>query len=417
MNNICQDTPAPQSSLLSNPISVLFGLLSSGIIGWIFYYVYTLFQQHDWGQAFTKLVCFAIFFALLVILHKRQYRQVINSALLHRLECFLALLALMWIISIMAPKYLEELQNGPRVDIGYTTQNSAIMLFRDGENPYMSETINVRSELKPEHRGFHYGPGMLIGYVGSFVVPNFGYKLSNLAFLLGTMIALVLLVDGSRHAGAGAWERLSNVFIVLSLLLLPERLWYEVFTQGANDIFPIMLLLIGLVLVQKEHWLWAGIIMGFSFATKFSPAAFLLVLFLRKDIQMRFLYGCVVGVTPLMAFMLWDFKSVLNNVFILRFNLGYDSTSLYSLLPKALHYLFPTAQVVAVLILFKKNFTKTLDIDTLILHFSLLLIVIEITFKEMHTNHLIWFYPLLAYVATRYRHRLFAYPRKDFETE
>ncbi len=391
--------------LINHRYSII-AILSTCLLISIFNYLYTLLQAHDWGQAFTKLLCFSAFFSLLFVIYKSKCRISFGGEMAYKLESLLALLVLIFIIFIISPKYLTQLQDGPRVDIGYTTQNSAIMLFRDGKNPYMSETINVRNELKPEHRGFHYGPGMLIGYVGSFIAPNVGYKISNLIFLLGTIVALVVLIDGARETNANIWHRFSDGCIVIGLFLLPERLWYEVFAQGANDIFPIMLLLVGLVFVQKGFLLWAGGAMGFSFVTKFSPAVFLLVLFLRRDISMKFLIGCTVGTLPLMVFLVWDFKSVVENVFILRFNLGYDSTSLYSITPRALHYIFPLIQVLAVLYFLKKNMNKHLGVDALIFCFTSLLIIIEVTFKEIHANHLIWFYPLFAYLAARYRHRL-----------
>lgn len=381
-------------------------LFSTLLVGGFFYYIYTLFQQYDWGHPFTKLMCFAAVFLLLIFLYQKKKNDIDTGNAIAKLELLLALGALVWIIVIMSPKYLTQLSQGPGVDIGYTTQNSAIVLFREHKNPYMSETINIRPELEPKYRGFHYGPGMLIGYVASAYVPNIGYKITNLVFLVGTIVALLLLIDGSRRQGVNYWQRASAMAIVLSLFLLPERLWYELFQQGANDIFPIMLLLLGLVFVQRGYWVWAGIFMGFSFATKFSPAAFLLVLFLRKDIKLNFLIGCCIGASPLMVFMLWDYQSLINNVFILRFTLGYDATSLYSITPAALHYLFPLSQVVALVILMKVNVTRQLEIDRLILHFTLLLIVIGVTFKEVHANHLIWFYPLFAYLATRYRYQL-----------
>lgn len=171
------------------------------------------------------------------------------------------------------------------MDIGYTTQNSAILLFGKGENPYQNQMINVRPELKPAHRGFHYGPGMLIGYFYSAMRPNVGFKVSNLIYFLLTLQALVLLADNKAQP---FWQRVSTALFVITIFLLPERLWYETFLQGANDIFPVMLLLYGLVMVTNEQWFLAGAFMGFSFATKFAPAAFLLVLFLRADMKISF---------------------------------------------------------------------------------------------------------------------------------
>ncbi|MFI5394446.1 MAG: glycosyltransferase 87 family protein [Candidatus Binatia bacterium] len=401
-----EDTSLAPSSVMLKTANGLREIASTCLVGSFLYYIYTLLDQYDWGQPFAKLICFSACFAMFVALHRSKNAQPSASKFYHGLEFLLAVAALVWIIAVMAPRYLTHLENGPRVDIGSTTQNSAILLFRNGEDPYASQIINAKRGLTPEHRGFPYGPGMLLGYALSSIAPGIGYNITSLVYLLATLVTLVLLIDDVRPSGTDVWQRLSGGFIVAGLLLLPERLWYELFRQGANDIFPIMLLLIGLLLVQKKLWFWAGVAMGFSFATKFSPAAFLLVLFLRRDIRPRFLRGCCIGLIPLAAFMLWDYKGVMNNVFMVHFEIRYDSTSLYSITPQALHYLFPAAQLAAILVLLKKNFNRALDFDLLVLHFTLLLIIIEVTYKEIHGNHQIWFFPLFAYLATRYRHQL-----------
>lgn len=325
----------------------------------------------------------------------------------HILEIALFLAVIAWIVSGYAPRYLSQLGKGPRVDIGYTTQNAAHLLFVEGKNPYRSETINVRPELMPEHRGFHYGPGMLIGYFFSAVIPNIGFKVTNLLFFLLTLPAIVMLAD---HHDQPVWRRARSALFAMAIFLLPERLWYETFLQGANDIFPVLLLLYGLLMVKYEKWFSAGIFMGFSFATKFSPAAFLLVLFLRMDLKRNFLLGCAVGALPLWVFFVWDFSALLQNVFILRFNLGYDSTSLYSITPAELHYLFPLIQMSAVVYVLICNFRRKIELDRSILQFTLLLILVEVTYKEIHANHLIWFYPFFAYLATKQREKLVALP-------
>lgn len=44
------------------------------------------------------------------------------------------------------------------------------------------------------------------------------------------------------------------------------------------------------------------------------------------------------------------------------------------------------------------------------MQFMLLLILVEVTFKEIHANHLIWFYPLFAYIAAKHRGKLIDVP-------
>ncbi|CZF78302.1 hypothetical protein GCE9029_00757 [Grimontia celer] len=379
--------------------SVLFSVV-------FIYCIYRLFQTYDWGQPFTKFLCFSGLFALCLTLfrHRQQTQSLPNFLFIG--EALFASLVVIAIFYRMLNGYGDALFTAPTVDIGYTTEHAARLLFLQGENPYLSQEINIRPELAAEHRGFHYGPAMLLGYAPSAFFPGVGYKVMSMVFLAIAAISMCMLIVGNMK-GQSRWQVRSTVLIALMLFFLPERLWYEVFQVGANDIYPVSLLLLGMVFAQRDKWLWAGILMGLSFATKFSPAAFLLAMFLRKDIRMTFLAGCVIGVTPMMAFLVWDYQSLMENVFFLRFGLNYDSTSLYSITPPVLHVLFPLAQLSALVYLLVRNFGRTLSTEETLVCFTLLLIIIEVTFKEIHANHLIWFYPLIAFIVATYRHKLF----------
>lgn len=373
----------------------------------VIYCIYRLFQTYDWGQPFTKFLCFSGLFGLCLFLFKQRQHTTSLPSLFYAGEAVCAALILMAIFYRMLNGYSDALFTLPTVDIGYTTEHAAKLLFVHGENPYLSQHINVRPELATEHRGFHYGPAMLLGYAPSAFFPGVGYKLMSMLYLAVAAMSLCALIARNMNAQP-TWKVSATVMIALMLFFLPERLWYEVFQVGANDIYPVALLLLGMVCVQREKWFLAGFLMGLSFATKFSPAAFLLVLFLRKDIRMVFLAGCVIGVTPMLVFLAWDYNSLMENVFFLRFGLNYDSTSLYSITPPVLHILFPLAQLGAVVYVLVRNLNKTLSIEEILVCFTLLLIIIEVTFKEMHANHLIWFYPFIAFIVATYRHKLFS---------
>ncbi|OEE66085.1 hypothetical protein A1OO_09830 [Enterovibrio norvegicus FF-33] len=385
---------------------------SSFLFSLVFIYcAYRLFQTYDWGHPFTKFLCFSGLFALILTLfnHRTQSDDIGKTMLMTEAVFAMAVLAL--IFARMVPAYGDFIFAAPTVDIGYTTEHAAKLLFLQGENPYLSESINIRPELAPEHRGFHYGPGMILGYAASAYFPGIGYKLTSVAFLAISALALCSLVAGCLTSRSqietNGWQVRSAMLASMVLLFLPERLWYEVFHVGANDIYPVALLLVGLVCVQKEKWLLAGVLMGLSFATKFSPAAFLLAMFLRKDIRLNFLIGCAIGASPLLIFLAWDHQSMIENVFILRFSLNFDSTSLYSITPDVLHVLFPLTQLCALIYFLVRNANKTLSIEETVVCFTLLLMIIEVTFKEIHANHLIWFYPLIAFIVAIYRHKLF----------
>ncbi|MDD1783371.1 DUF2029 domain-containing protein [Enterovibrio sp. ZSDZ35] len=368
--------------------------------------VYAVFQHYDWGHPIIKLLCFTALFALTALMYTHKSQRDGVGSLTLKIEAMFALVLLSVIVVNMLSTYLPYVTAGPTVDIGYTTQRAAEILLLQGQNPYLDQTINIRPELAPEHRGFHYGPGMIIGYALSAFLPDLGYKLTSLFYLAVTAIALCMLISHTLKS-KGKWEVYCACLVAMLLFFMPERLWYEVLKVGANDIFPVALLLVGLVFVQREKWLIAGFLMGLSFAAKFSPAAFLLAMFLRTGINLNFLIGCVLGASPLLAMMAWDYHGLVENVFILRFTLHYDATSLYSVTPEAFHMLFPLTQLGALVYLIRRNMKKSLTIEDVIVCFTLLLIVVEVTFKEIHANHLIWFYPLIAFIATLYRHKVF----------
>jgi hypothetical protein len=103
---------------------------------------------------------------------------------------------------------------------------------------------------------------------------------------------------------------------------------------------------------------------------------------------------------------LWDPLGLFNNVFWIRLTLPFDSTSLYAEIPPAFHFVLPLSLVVAIVFSLYRNARMPVEYENVLVTFTLLLIVGEVTFKEMHTNHLIWFYPLFALILERHRYQL-----------
>lgn len=135
---------------------------------------------------------------------------------------------------------------------------------------------------------------------------------------------------------------------VSALLLLPERFYSELFVVGAIDVLPVFLLAVCLLCLRREAWLAAGLAAGLSFSAKLLPAVALLVLFVRRGTKARFFAGVALGLLPLLAFIAASPKLVFENLFVLLLIKDYDSTSLYSVVPKQLHFLFTVAQLLVV---------------------------------------------------------------------
>jgi hypothetical protein len=243
---------------------------------------------------------------------------------------------------------------------------------------------------------------MLVGYAAGVASPGLGYKLSSLLYLVGTLAGLAAVLWSST--GGGRWARVNTLLAFVSFALLAERGWYELFHQGANDIFPVFLLAMAICCLRAEKRGLAGLFIGLSFSAKFSPAIFFLVALVRKATGRALFVGFLIGCLPVALFLLWDARGALNNIFVVRFLLKYDSTSLYSITPRPLHVLFPICQITAVVATIWCNLRKRLDIDSVIASFVLLLVVQEVCFKEMHANHLSWFFPFVAYLVASRRH-------------
>ena len=354
----------------------------------------------DWGHPLIKFGCLGAIFGLILFVRSRDSATQPSPRVLH-FEVIATTLILVAIVATYARTYRADLFTPPRVDIGYTTVSAASMLIDERKNPYSSDQINRRDDLLPQYRGFHYGPFMLVGYSPSVVAPGPGYKGASIAYLLVSALLLCFLVDHPRATHAHRW---ASVAFVLSMFLLAQRFWYEIFAQGANDIFPVALLLASLLALKSRRYLISGLFLGLSFSAKFSPALFLVITLLRRQLNVALVKGFAVGLIPVLAFIVWDPGGLFNNAFWLRLTIPYDSTSLYSVVPPAFHFVLPLSLLLAIAVSLFRNMAEPIEYENVLCGFTLLLIVGEVTFKQMHTNHLIWFYPLVALIFTRYRY-------------
>jgi hypothetical protein len=187
-------------------------------------------------------------------------------------------------------------------------------------------------------------------------------------------------------------------------MVIPERAWYEITVQGSTDVLPALLILLSLYSVDRKSMMAAGIFASLSFSAKFSPALFFIALFIRRDLDFRFLGGLALGVLPMVVHLAWSGMPMINNVFLFHAMKPFDSTSLYSIAPGGMHFIFPALQMSALLFFILLNFNRELEVRSLAVSYTLLLIVIEMMFKEVHCNHIIWFIPMLALIFSWYRH-------------
>jgi hypothetical protein len=367
-------------------------LLSTAIVFLTYHALFALFHRYDWGQPFVKLACFeTMFLAVAVLPRQRAWSGEREALAVASFELIAACGILAWEVLRAAHLFRVGLHVDMN-DIGGTTDQAARMLFIGHLNPYREPIAAIGND--PAYFGYKYGPMMIIAYALAGVLPNgAGVKITN-AIYLAVIVATVTYVasrvpdDGDQRnkrgmPAAGA--------LAAAMVLLPERLYYEAFNQGAPDVLPSMLVLLSVAFVARRQWLGAGLCAGLSFSVKFSPATFLIVLFVRRRVPRRLVLGLCLGLLPFVPFLLWDAPALGRNVFLFHSFKSYDSTSLYSVTPSELHRLFPLFQALAVAVAVFAGFRRAIEPRLLMVTFTLLLVCIEVSYREIHGNHLVWF--------------------------
>jgi hypothetical protein len=384
-------------------------LASSALLFLSFYFIFGLFHRYDWGQPFVKLACFETLVLLVVTV---GFRRDVPGETPSRPEVSIELIAasaiLLWGLVRAVHLFRLGLDTGMN-DLGETTEHAARLLFVEHENPFQHPVAPIGDN--PAYFGYKYGPTMIFAYALAGIIPHgIGLKITNAIYLVATGAVVAYLAGWTARDPASPpaqpYARAATVAWACAMTFLPERLYHETFNQGAQDIFPIMMVLLSAAFVARKQWLLAGLIAGLSFSARFAPGAFLLVLFLRRRIPPRLIVGVALGMLPFVPFLVWDAPALVRNVFLFHGFKAYDSTSLYSVTPSELHGLFSVFQAVAVIVTVVVNFRRTIEARPLVVFVTLLLIAIEVSYREMHGNHLIWFMPTVALIFAWGRHHL-----------
>ena len=376
-------------------------LTSTLIVLAFLFAIYWVFNNYDWNFPFHKLACFTtLFVTILGFQFVRPWSKAPHYALWSEIGVLVIVLAAIFFIQIR--QYHAAALEPPVSDIGYTTIHAVDLVINKHENPYSSTVITVRTDIEPGYRGFHYGPMMMAGYIVSAFYPVPGYKLMSIFYVLVSVILLVFLVI---VPGESRLERVANILFVLTAYFLATRFWFEILDEGANDVFHVLLILAALLALKKDRIFWAGLFTGLSFAAKFAPAMFLIPFMPVR--QKSFWHGLGLGLTPYIPFLIWDHAGLWRNAFWLRVIIPADWSSLYYFTPIEYQWIYGATMLTAYLIAVLWAVPRKLEYGSVLVGYTLLLIVADITQKQVHGNHLIWFYPLFAILFMDYRERLF----------
>jgi hypothetical protein len=382
-----------------NPGGRASGLTSIFVLTALYASIFYVLDKYDWNNAFVKFCALGALLGLVLL--PRASRAAAAAAVDASRDgsrikgvVIIGLLAFLLTnrVVLLGSEHLGE---KPRIDIGSSTEDAARTLFQKGLNPYSSRTIAPLGD-DPRYWGYKYGPTMLLGYLPVGVSKHITIAACNVVFLGAVLVFVVLLTVGDvsrRQSPALTWEA---ALFAYCLVMLPNRVWYELFHQGVIDFFPTLLLVASLYFVSRESWAAAGLLAGLSLSAKFAPAVFYISLFFRKDAKPRFFAGVVTGALPLLACAAWDGPGLMRNYLLFHLKKSYDSTSLYSITPHGLHWIFPAIQLASVLFVIATGFGKSVRHQGILFAYIVLLIMIEMTYKEVHENHLLWLIPFLA---------------------
>jgi len=368
----------------------------------LFYSLFYLFHKYDWNCADVKATCFLVLLLAVSCVARnrgRSSRGVTVGKCFHLVEALAYSCLFAYFVASYGGQYFPGFNVPSQSDVGFITHTALKVLVVDHADPYNTALKSAGND--PRFHGYTYGPAMMLFFAPVVMYSSAALKVISSAYLL-LLLGVVFLI--LRRETASSWALASSFAFFLVLMFLSERFWYESLTQGATDILPIFLVMLSLYLVYRGKMLPAGVVAGLSFSAKFSPAVFFILLFIRRKPSEAFFGGVALGLLPMLAFFAWSGMGLVDNIFVFNAIKDADSTSLYSLVPAQYHLVFPAIQVAAVLFFLLRDFDRKIDPRELLVHFTLLLIVIEMTYKEVHANHLIWFIPPLALIFALHMH-------------
>jgi lipid-A-disaccharide synthase-like uncharacterized protein len=160
--------------------------------------------------------------------------------------------------------------------------------------------------------------------------------------------------------------------------------------MGVNDAAPLSLLLLSLYMASKGKWNLAGLLMGFSFACKFSPALFAMLALVRSSTPIKFWLSLMAAASVLVPFVLANPEAAVNNIFLSRLAVSASPTSLHHVIPSELHLAIKAFFPIVALVVVFRNFSQPFTPPSVLRSFIVIMAAGMLSHKEIHTNHLVW---------------------------
>ena len=218
---------------------------------------------------------------------------------------------------------IKELRHPSLIDAATTTLDAGKALSA-GIDPYAAPLDSAAQGATGAARfaGYKYLPVTLAAYLPlGAPLGERGVVLTNLLLHFATLALIFRL--GIRLGGAPVSGWIAAL-LYLSLPLVP----FQLFAKGVTDPPAIVPLLAALLLVERGAFL-SGLCLGLSLAAKLLPAALLLPCCLPAAPRQRLAYGIgvVLGLLPVVPFLLWSPASFVDNILLFNLARPADSTS------------------------------------------------------------------------------------------
>lgn len=372
-------------------------LLSSFLNLAIFSAIFFAFDHYDHNYSLYKIVLFAFLLLLIPDDRKALIPQSIPPRA-NRLEVTL-LLSIAIIVGAFSIFARLESINTPRLsDMSQEVTLAVHRFFRFGANPY-EYPGQVPLGFVANYR---YGPMLLFGYFGALLHVTNGVIFANIILL-----ALVVLVIISLHLvilPKETYSRTTSALYSAIVLLIPARFWFELFQRGAADLFDPFVFCIALLFVEKKRWMSLGVCAGILLSSKIALGIALVFSSFRKGVLWGFLRGLLIGLLPLLFFILWNPEAYYQSFIRHQWEKGFDNTSIYSLVSESYHPIITVFPWIVAAIVVARRFRTPITTISVLVTSIKILIIFEVFYRHVHGNHLVWLVPPIAIALSLCRH-------------
>lgn len=341
----------------------------------LFWLAVGLVQTFNWGGGFPK--AFVLLLLLLALPWTIARAQAQPAPLSPPWQRGLAIALGLGVV--LDALYLAlRLAHPHLIDIATTTLAAGNALLHGG-NPYA-----LPIDTGPEAAGFDgykYLPVMIAAYL------PLGALLGERGVLLTNAIVLALCLWLMR--------RLARSTLAPVLFLMLPLVSEQLFAKGATDLITVLPLLASFAVAERSSFL-AGLGVGLSIAAKPVPGGLFLPCLLPARRRARYAAGIVVGLLPLLPFLVISPHRFLANTLLFALRRPADSTSWMGSAPPSVALVAHGAMIAAFVIAFVYCWRRAPSLAMRSGLGAMLTIAAILAGPGAHHNYQLWWLPFAA---------------------